>query len=148
MLGNRSSFAALMKKEVPNIIVTQCILHIHALVSKCFPAELKNVMSFVVRSVNFIRGHALNHLLFQAFCAEIGSEHSVLLFHTEVRWLSHGRVHTRVMVFQEEIAQFLKEKGNELAADFKCQQFILSLAYLADIFTHLNELNISMQGAG
>ena len=138
MLGNRSGFAALMKKEVPNIIVTHCILHRHALVSKCLPAELKNVMSIVVRSVNFI----LNHRLFQAFCQEIGSEHSVLLFYTEVRWLS------RVMELHEEIAQFLQEKSNELADNFKPQQFILSLAYLADMFTHLNELNISMQGSG
>ena len=148
MLGNRSGFAALMKKEVPNIIVTHCILHRHALVSKCLPTELKNVMSIVVRSVNFIRGHALNHRLFQVFCQEIGSEHSVLLFHTEVRWLSRGRVLTRAMELHEEIGQFLQEKGNELADRFKCQQFILSLAYLADVFTHLNELNISMQGSG
>ena len=52
------------------------------------------------------------------------------------------------MELHEEIAQFLQEKGNELADCFKCQQFILSLAYLADVFTHLNELNISMQGSG
>ena len=109
MLGNRSGFAALMRKEVPNIIVTHCILHRHALVSKCPPTELKNVMSIVVRSVNFIRGHALNHRLFQVFCQEIGSEHSVLLFHTEVRWLSRGRVLTRVMELHEEIGQFLQE---------------------------------------
>ena len=54
MLGNRSGFAALMKKEVPNIIVTHCILHKHARVSKFLPAELKNVMSIVDRLVNFI----------------------------------------------------------------------------------------------
>ena len=148
MLGNRSGFAALMKKEVPNIIVTHCILHRHALVSKCLPAELKNVMSIVVRSVNFIRGHALNHRLFQHFCQKIGSEHSVFLFLAEIRWLSRGRVLTRVMELHKEIAQFFQEKGNELADNFKCQQFILSLAYLADSFTHLNELNISMQGSG
>ena len=73
MLGNRSGFAALMRKEIPSIIATHCILHRHALVSKCLPSKFKNVMSIVVRSVNFIRGHALNHRLFQVICNEIGA---------------------------------------------------------------------------
>ena len=72
-----------------------------------------NIMSIVVRSVNFIRGYALNHRLFQVFCKETGAEHSVLLFHTEFRWLSRGRVLTRVMDLHEEIAQFLQGKATK-----------------------------------
>ena len=48
-----------------------------------------------------------------------GAEHSVLLFYTEVRWLSHGRVLTRVMDLHEQIARFLQDKGNEMAATSK-----------------------------
>ena len=50
----------------------------------------KNVFSIVVSAVNFIRGPALNHRLF-----EVGDQHNVL-FHTEMRWLSRVRVLTRV----------------------------------------------------
>ena len=58
-------------------------------------------MGIVVQTVNFIRGRALNHRLFQKFCDEIGAEHSVLLYHTEVRWLSHGHVFKRVVEIRD-----------------------------------------------
>ncbi|KAI6659596.1 Protein ZBED8-like [Oopsacas minuta] len=41
MLGNRSGFAALVKKEAPNVTVTQCFLHRHALASKTLPIFLR-----------------------------------------------------------------------------------------------------------
>ena len=34
-----------------------------------------------------------------------------------------------------------------MADSFKSRHFILSLDYLADVFTHLNELNISIHGS-
>ena len=63
-----------------------------------------------------------------------------------MRWLSRGRVLTRVFELHEGIMQFLRNQGSEIADHFENREFILSLAYLADVFTHLNELNVSMQG--
>ena len=59
------------------------------------PRKEKNVFSIVVSAVNFIRGQALNHRLYEVFCNEFGDQHNVL-FHTEMRWLSRVRVLTRV----------------------------------------------------
>ena len=146
MLGNKSDFATLVKKEAPHVTVTHYVLHRHALATKTLPEKLKTVLSVVVRAVNFIRGRAVNHRLFASFCDEIGDEHSVLLYHTEVRWLSRGRVLTHVFELHEEIMQFLRNQGSEIADHFENREFILSLAYLADVFMHLNELNMSMQG--
>jgi hypothetical protein len=42
---------------------------------------------------------------------------------------------------------FLREKENNLCEEFETQSFIVSLAHLADIFSHLNDLNISLQGS-
>ena len=148
MLGNKSGFAAHVKKEVPHVTVTHCVLHRHALAAKTLPQQLKNVLSIVVSAVNFIRGQALNHRLFKVFCDEIGAEHNVLLYHTAVRWLSRGRVLTRVFELHKEIQQFLRQRGSGIAEHFENEKFILSLAYLADIFSHLNELNTSIQGTG
>ena len=67
MLGNKSGFASLGKKEIPHITVTHCMLHRHALAAKSLPEKLKNVLSIAESAVNYIRGNALNHRLFKAF---------------------------------------------------------------------------------
>ena len=43
MLGNRSGFATLLKKEVPTLKITPCMIRIQALASKTMPKTLKNV---------------------------------------------------------------------------------------------------------
>ena len=147
MMGKRSGFIALVKSRCPDVIVTHCVLHRHALATKTLPEELRDVMAVVVTTVNFIRGRALNHRLFQVFCEDIGAPHSHLLYHTEVRWLSRGQVLSRVLQLRHEIQQFLQEKGNDLATYFGNPLFIARLAYICDIFGHLNSLNISLQGS-
>ena len=52
MLGSKSDFACHVKKEVPHITVTHCMLHRHALAAKSLPEKLKNVLSIAVRAVN------------------------------------------------------------------------------------------------
>ena len=146
MIGKKSGFAALLKKKVPDIIVKHCFLHRHALAAKTLPPNLKDVLSICMRVVNFIRGRPLHHRLFKLFCEEMGSEYQVLLFHTEVRWLSRGKILTRMAELKDEIAIFLREYQSNFADKFEDEVFILSLSYLADIFSHLNDLNMFMQG--
>ncbi|KAI6659387.1 hypothetical protein LOD99_10833 [Oopsacas minuta] len=83
--------------------------------------------------------------MFKLFCEEMGSEHVVLFFHTEVRWLSRGKILTRIAELHVEIALFLREHQNKFAESFEDDVFILSLSYLADIFSHLNNLNLTLQ---
>lgn len=56
-------------------------------------------------------------------CEEIGAEHTVLLFHTEVRWLSRGRTLTRSFEMREEISQFLCNQSSNLVDDFESLSF-------------------------
>ena len=145
MLGNKSEFASLVKKEIPHITVT---LHRHVLVAKSLPEKRKNLLSIAVSALNYIRGNALNHRLFKVFRNEVGAKHTLPLYHTEVRWLSRGRVLTHVLKLRKEIEMFLRQRGSSLVVHFENEDFILSLAYLSDVFTHLNDLNISIQGKG
>ena len=49
---------------------------------------------------------------------------------------------------RKEIEIFLRKRGSSLVVHFENDDFILSLAYLSDIFAHLNDLSISIQGKG
>uniref|UniRef100_UPI00358EC2D2 protein FAM200C-like n=1 Tax=Myxine glutinosa TaxID=7769 RepID=UPI00358EC2D2 len=146
MMGKRSGFVALVKDKCPDVIVTHCVLHRHALATKTLPKELGDVMA-IVTAVNVIRARALNHRLFQVFCEDIGAAYTHLLYYTEVRWLSRGQILNCVLQLRQEIEIFLREKGNDLADYFGDPVFVARLAYISDIFGHLNALNISLQGS-
>jgi len=45
------------------------------------------VLQHITQSVNYIRLRAFNHRLFKMLSDEMGSDHTVLTFHTEERWL-------------------------------------------------------------
>ena len=64
MIGKRSRFVALVKEKCPDVIVTHCVLHRHAVATKTLTKELSDVMAIVVATVNFIRARAPNHRLF------------------------------------------------------------------------------------
>ena len=110
-LGKSSGFGTLIKKHAPGLVVIHCRpLHRDSLSTQILPTRLLEAFNYAVKAVNFIRAHALNHHLFKILCQELGSEHDVLLYHSGVRWLSRGRILTRVMELQIEIAVFLLEK--------------------------------------
>ena len=148
MLEKKSGLISLVKKVNPNVVSSHCILHQHGLASKTLPSCLKSVLEIVVKVVNFIRARALNHRVFKTMCQEMNSEPIVLLLHTEVRWLSRGKVLARVFELRESIEMFLRERNSDFLQYFEDPNFIISLAYLADIFGILNSLKISLQGRG
>ena len=77
----------------------------------------------------------------------MGSEHQSLLYYTSERWLLRGKVLARLFELQNEVKQFLlNQNKRELYQHLKDDHWIAKLAYMADIFDHMNELNIKMQG--
>lgn len=149
MVGTVKGFVSLVKKENPDLITTHCFLHREALVAKTLGNELRSVLDDIVKMVNFIKSRPVKSRLFSLLCEEMESPHVALILHTEVRWLSRGRVLSRVHELKEEMLTFftLEEKIEfcELLAD---ETWCGKLCYLADIFEHLNNVNTSMQGRG
>jgi len=71
---------------------------------------LKNALDISVKTINWIMGRTLNHRLFNSHCEDLGSEHKVLLFNTEVRWLSCGRCFNRFFELREQLKVLSGEK--------------------------------------
>ena len=89
MLGCRSGFQALVKHQQ---LGTHCMIHRQVLATKTLPVSLRDVLELIIGAVNFVKSSALNTRLFGKLCTEMGATHDTLLFYTEVRWLSRGKV--------------------------------------------------------
>ncbi|QQP53356.1 General transcription factor II-I repeat domain-containing protein 2-like [Caligus rogercresseyi] len=70
-------------------------------------------MSLVIRVVNFIVARALHDRQFKALLDKVGNAYSGLLLHSNVRWLSRGKVLSRFAAYLNEIRTFLDMKGVE-----------------------------------
>ncbi|KAM9305440.1 protein FAM200B [Gastrophryne carolinensis] len=146
MTGRLSGLTARIKEVAPESESTHCIIHREMLASRKTSPELNSVLKDVVKVINHIKAHALNSRLFEQLCEEMEAEHRCLLLYTEIRWLSRGKSLTRVFELREPLQRFLSEKKSPLAAHFSDKVWVAKLAYLCDIFSLLNELNLSLQG--
>ena len=118
-----------------------CIIHQESLCGKAL--KMDHVMRTVTQAVNFIRAKGLNHRQFKSFLVEIGSEYGDVVYHTEVRWLSWGRVLNRCFELGEEICQFMESKGKD-TTELRDKGFWCEWAFLCDITSHA--LNLQYVG--
>lgn len=75
------------------------IIHRQALTSKNMPNTIQLVLNGAVKVVNLIKAGPLNSRLFTVICDEMGSTHNSLYLYTVVRWLSLGKVVTRLKFY-------------------------------------------------
>jgi hypothetical protein len=85
--------------------------------------------------------------MYAKLCENMQKDNVTILQHTEVRWLSRGRVLTRVFELREELLLFFKDnnKASSFSDFLEDTKWLLKLAYLADVYQHVNNLNASMQ---
>ncbi|XP_025425345.1 zinc finger BED domain-containing protein 5-like [Sipha flava] len=146
MTGSIKGFIAIAKNQNPNINTTHCFLQWEILVAKSIVNELKIVFDQVVKMANFIKSRPQKIRLLSQLCESMESDHYTLIIYTKVRWLSKGQVLSHFYELREELLVYITmeqmEYSDYLSDEFWCSK----LAYLADIFEHLNQLNLSMQG--
>ena len=126
------------------IRMVHCIVHQEALCAKA--AGIKDIMSVVVKLVNTVLARPLNHRIFKQMCEAAEADYGDLLYHTEVRWLSRGNVLKRVFALRHEIVSFVSERGLKDFQEFSEEVWLCRFGFLTDISSHLNELNLKLQG--
>lgn len=131
-----SGFWGRVMKVVFNINWSHYYIHWQSLASKNLPGELKLDLDEAIKLVNFIKARSTYSKILKALCEDIIiSPHSTLLFHTEVRYLSYGKVLTRLFELRHKIQVFFwKNRPFQLASKLHDCYWLQALAYLFDIF--------------
>ena len=108
---------------------------------------MNDAMKIVVKCVNFIEKIGINHRQFKTFLAEFDAEYEDVVYFAAFRWLSKGATLMRFFSLQNEIAEFMNSK-NQQVSELKCYQWLCDLSFSTDVMNHLNSLNLHLQGAG
>ena len=125
-----------------------CIIHQENLCAKISNTSLNDVMVKVTKIVNFLVARSSTiHRQFRQLLDEYDSCYGDIPLHCDVRWLSRGKVLNRFVECLFEIKMFLVERG-EVYPQLNDDDWLVKLMFLADITTHLNDLNVSLQGGG
>ena len=148
MLRRKSGFRARVMEVASHVKFLHCMIHWFALSCKVLSAEFFDVLSLVIKMVNNVKGSTLNSRLFKILCKDLGAGHSVLLFHSNVRWLSRGNVTKHVYELCKELLGIFQQsnKCETFVTFLRDDFFILILAYFVDIFDAQNMLNKNLQG--
>ena len=152
MVGVRNGVVALIKQVAPEVVSIHCILHREALVAKKIANEEKNcqladVICDVTKIVTTILKKPKSNRAFHELVREMGDDVR-LVYHSEVRWLSRGRVLERVWNLRETLVVWFNGREEHRANMIQNLFWLARLAYLVDIFGMLNVLNITLQGCG
>ena len=138
---------SLVKKVNSEIKTTHCFLYREVLIGKTLNSDLTQVLKEVIETVNYTKARPLKSRLFTKVCKEMEGNYEHLLLHAEARWLSRGKALSRVYELKEEMLAVFSLKRQKEFYNLLCDDSWKSkLAYLVDIFDHLNTTNSNMQG--
>lgn len=108
-------------------------------------------MSKVMQLINFLKAQSsLRHRQLRQFLKEENAEFTDLLTHNDVRWLSKGKALQRFWALLEHVQEFLRQVDSTNARKhlefITSEQALSRIAFLTDLFQHLNMLNLKLQG--
>jgi hypothetical protein len=119
MVGEKNGLTALITEETEkrtgqalHLVLCHCIIHQQSLCSKAI--KINHVMNIVVSTVNIIRCHSFNHRQFRELLIDIEADYGDVIYHSEVRWLSRGKVLKRIYDLRKEVQLFMDMKGKPL----------------------------------
>lgn len=128
------------------VTFTHCFIHREHLAAEKLSPCLHEILLQSSQILSFVKNSASDSQMLTILCEEMGSAHANLPLTAEARWLSRGRILTRLFELRHEIEIFLNQKHSDLARYFHDEEWVAKLAYLADMFSLINKLNSSLQG--
>ena len=105
-------------------------------------ALLSDTLNGVIGIMNYIRANAMSHRQMLQHDNETFSVD--LPYHSKVRWMSQGQVLEKVLPLQKQIVNFFEDKN--LSCKLSEQNFCRNAAFLCDVMSKQNQLNVSLQG--
>lgn len=150
MIGREKGAVARLKEDNADLISYRCIIH-QAVLCSTLSDEYAEVMKTMMKIINFLRASSsCQHCMLREFLKEVDTNSDDLLLHNNVRWLSKGRVLERFWSIRHEVTAFLEQLESQKAANFSVflndEKNMGIVAFLADIMSHLNGLNLQLQG--
>lgn len=146
MVGKTKGAVSRMKQKATNATSSHCIIHRHSFATKRMPEDLQAVLNDAVKIINHVKSRPLQARLLKLTAEDLGLNHFQLLLHTEVRWLSRGKILARLFELKDAlVATFTNQAFIEKLTN---SDWLLILAYLSDIFEKINETTTSLQGKG
>ncbi|XP_039632273.1 SCAN domain-containing protein 3-like [Polypterus senegalus] len=150
MIGREKGAVSRLKEDNPELISYHCIIH-QSVLCASLSDEHAEVMSTMMKMIHFLRASSsFQHRMLREFLREVDANADELLLHNNVRWLSKGRVLARFWSIRREVASFLAELRSQKASQFSFflenEKQMDNVAFLVDITSHLNELNLRLQG--
>ncbi|EFN62346.1 General transcription factor II-I repeat domain-containing protein 2A, partial [Camponotus floridanus] len=151
MTGSKIGFFGQIKQRDLKFPIIHCIIHQEALCGKAI--KLCTAMQIISKIINVIKGgnKSLSHRKFQSFLQEHNAIYKDIPLYCEVRWLSAGRCLEKFFALRKEIFIFLQEmslaKCDDFIPLFEDLDFLSELAFITDLTSHLNNLNLKLQKA-
>ena len=118
------------------------LIDLYSFVTNKISNDLIIVLEDAVNIVNLIK--ASSSRLSSVLNEKSGVFRQMLLHDT--RYLSRGKVFNLLVELKREVAVFLTKEKFYQASVFPDPQWLIRLAYLSDIFTHLNDFVVSIEG--
>jgi hypothetical protein len=84
------------------------------LVSQPLGDEMRKVLDDATKMVNFIKQRPVHYRMFKKLCEKQDKQHINLLLHTEIWWLSRGRVLNRVSELKSELQEYFKKTVGQI----------------------------------
>lgn len=146
----RGGLCPRMKEDSPDLIACHCLIH-QTVLCASLSEKFAEIMNTVMKLINFLRSSSSLQLrLLREFLEDVEANANDLLLHNNVRWLSKGNALGRFWSVRKEIAAFLEQVKSQRATQFSLflqdEHKMDMVSFLVDITSHLNELNLKLQG--